>query len=263
MITPDDLLLERYFRDSLNSEEIKQFENRKRDPKFLEQFVLEKQLFESLNEKSWNYASNIDQTIICEYQELFESADIKKLKSTLNMISSEKATKNFNWRPFFYAAAAVVIVILSISGFNNESSSPEDIYISYFDKSELTYSIVRSGNTEPFLNKITELFLNGEYELAIPLIEETISNNENDIPVLYIMKGVSLTEMGSYEDASIVYDKLIASDYLDAQKGYWYKALLHLKKGDVEKALLIFNKIKNENLYNSDKSAEIIELMEN
>ncbi|GAK94783.1 hypothetical protein JCM19298_358 [Nonlabens ulvanivorans] len=54
---------------------------------------------------------------------------------------------------------------------------------------------------------------------------------------------------------------MISSNFLDAEKGYWYKGLLYLKKGDEKNALMIFNKIERENLYNANKATEIIELL--
>ncbi|WP_435681361.1 tetratricopeptide repeat protein [Nonlabens sp.] len=258
----DNILLEKFFKDQLNDNEKDLFEKRKLDPEFMEQLVLEKQLYDTFNDNSWSFANSVDKAIVEDYQESFESEDIQKLKNTLDSISSGNTTYHFNWKPLLFAAAAIVVIILSISGFNNDSSNADDLYAAYFDKNEVIYSVVRSSENETTFNKASELYLNGDYKLALPLINETITNFENDLPTLLIMKGISLTELGSYEQAAVVYDELIESNYIDSQKGYWYKGLLILKKGEVEKALVIFNKIKNEELYNSSKASEIIEILE-
>jgi len=261
----DEILLEKYFRNFLNEEEKNLFEKRKLDSAFNEQFIIEKQLFESLNEKKWSFIDNVDEQTISEYKELFNSEDIQKLKLTLSNGDFNKvdiASRQFNWKPFIYAAAASVVLLISVFGFNNNSSDVEDIYATYLDKSQLTYSVVRDGNSDNGIDKVRELFFENDYEQVTLLIEDYIQESESgDLPTLYLMKGVSLTELGSFEKAIAVYEQLINSDYLDAEKGYWYKGLLYLKKGDADNALTMFQKIETEKLYNHNKAAEIVELL--
>ena len=66
-------------------------------------------------------------------------------------------------------------------------------------------------------------------------------------------------ESGNLENAKTTFDQLIESDLLDASKGYWYKALLFLKKGEEQEAKVILEKIKSESLYNSLKAGELLE----
>ncbi|EAS19344.1 hypothetical protein BBFL7_00811 [Flavobacteria bacterium BBFL7] len=265
MTTPDNILLEKFFRNSLSKEDQVQFDLRKKDSAFVEQLILEKQLHDTFNNAGWSFANNVDQTVVEEYQDLFNDEEIVNLKATLknmNHVSEPlKSRYDFRWKHLIYAAAASVVIIISISQFNGTSTSPEHVYATYLDKNQLTYSIVRDGNSQSSLDEATALFLNEKYGEAMPIIENSMNTSQDNLPTFYLLKGISLMEMGSYEEAIKTYDQLISSNFLDAEKGYWYKGLLYLKKGDEANALLIFNKIEKENLYNSSKAREIIELL--
>lgn len=265
MNTSDDILLEKYFRGHLNEQEQLEFNERNDDPKFVEQFKIEKQLFESLNEHNWSFADHVNPETVSEYQKLFESDDIKKLRSTLKELSQNKENahvRKLNWRPFMYAAAAVGMLLIALISYNTESTDVNDIYATYYDVNELTYSAVRSVDSNDNLYNARELFFERNYDKALALMNESSTQDGIDSPELLLMKGISLTELGKYEEAELMYDTLIASEFIDAQKGYWYKGLLFLKKGDASQALDIFKKIELENLYNSKKASEIIELLE-
>lgn len=265
MITPDDLLLEKYFKNSLSNEEHVQFEVRKKDSKFVEQLIIEKQLHDTFHKAGWSFANNVDKSVITEYQDLFDDEDIVNLKATLKKIDhsgeSLKSSYDFRWKHLIYAAAASVVIIISVSQFNGTDSNPEHVYATYLDKNQLTYSIVRDGDTQSALDEATTLFIDEKYNEAMPIIENSIITSQENLPAFYLLKGISLMEMGDYDEAIIAYDQLISSNFLDAEKGYWYKGLLYLKKGDEKNALMIFNKIEKENLYNANKATEIIELL--
>jgi len=66
-------------------------------------------------------------------------------------------------------------------------------------------------------------------------------------------------QLNKFDAAEVTFNSLIASDYLDAQKGYWYKALLYLKKKDTETARALLETIIANQYYNDAKAAELIE----
>lgn len=264
MKTSDEILLEKYFREGLNSQEQILFNSRMLDPSFNDQFVLEKQLFECFNENEWSFVENTDQQTVEEYQQLFESDDIQRLKSTLkdgDFGKSKPVVQSINWKPIIYAVAAAIVLVISIFSFTGDTLQANEVYASYLDKNQLTYTVVRGAGDNVSLNNIQDLFFQNKYKEVLPLINDQIANHDTDIPTLLIMKGISLTELNKFEEAVIVYDQLINSDYLDSQKGYWYKGLLFLKKEETENAVAILKKIKDKKLYNHDKAVEIIDLL--
>lgn len=265
MNTSDDILLEKYFRGHLSEQELLVFNERKKDPTFVEQLNIEQQLFNSLNDSSWSFTENVDAKIVTEYQELFESEEINDLKATLKTLNNKQhdsKVRSLNWKPIVLTVAAAVVLIITIFSFNNQPVDSSEIYASYYKVDDLTYSIVRSADLENSLQEAQQLFFEEQYEEALLLIDKHISQKGLDSPELYLMKGISLTELGSYQQAQLTYDSLINSDFLDAQKGYWYKGLMYLKKGDTEQALTLFKKIESENYYNSSQASEIIKMLE-
>lgn len=265
MSTQDDLLIEKYFRESLNKQENIFLEERKLDQEFNDRFILEQHLFKSLGDQEWSFAQNLNSEKVTKYQKLFEAPEIIILKSTLEEIRNNQTVdfKNeFVWKPFAYAVAAVILVLIGVSSFNNSTTSSQELYSNYLDKGELTYYVVRSVSNDVSVDSAQQLFFKGKYKKALPYIQLQMEKPGVDLPAFQLMKGVSLIELKKYNDALVVFDQLIASDYLDAQKGYWYKGLLYLKKGEKQNAQNIFMKIKEEKLYNFEQASEILESLE-
>lgn len=262
----DKDLIEKKLREQLSLEEEKVFSAKlEEDQEFREEYFLEKQLFENLNDADWNLTENKQATEIIAYTRLFESEETRKLAEQLQSITAEhrrNSSGESDGRRFYWLsglAATLLVALVSTLFFYQNRDSTEQLYTEYLDFSEVPSMIPRGDNAEALLVSAQQLFENKKYEEAIPVFDEILSTDTDNIATVLIYKGISQMESGNLENAKTTFDQLIESDLLDASKGYWYKALLFLKKGEEQEAKVILEKIKSESLYNSLKAGELLE----
>ncbi|WP_282044193.1 tetratricopeptide repeat protein [Winogradskyella flava] len=255
----DDILIDNYLKGLLSKDEEQSFLKRlKSDTDFNEKFQLEKQLFDALDEESWSFAER-NTNEANEYLEILNSKDIKNLKKTLAETSTgfnSKKTNTGNKRFFYYLAAASIIVLLGFQMFFNQSISNQDLYEEYVGLNDLPSFVSRSDGSNKLANA-QELFEKGQYADALDIFNVFESQTENRSNLL-IYKGLSYVELEDYENAEQAFNDLVTSDLLDAEKGYWYKALLYLKQDKVLETEGILETIVSENFFNSKKARDLL-----
>ena len=258
----DDILIDDYLKGLLSKSEEKSFLKRlESDIVFNEKFKLEEQLFHALDEDSWSFATKNAYDLM-EYKGLLESDDIKNLKKTLVTTNSKFNLKSNSKtkRLFYYLAAASIVVFLGFQLFFNQKVTNQDLYNNYVNLSELP-SFVSRDNTTSELFEAQKLFEEKKYKEALEIFKsQTNGIDYNGNILIYI--GISQTELDKYQGAEETFNQLIKSDLLDAQKGYWYKALLYLKQDRVEESKQILDKIISKNLYNKEKAQDLLKELE-
>lgn len=259
MSIEDDILIENYLRGLLTKdEELKFFDKLKTDESFYKMFVVEKQLFETLNDDRWSFSEGHTDEIKA-YEEILESKEIQSLKKTLVKTNSEfkeKGAKKRDKRLFYYLAAASILLFVAFSFFLNESPTNQELYNDYVALNDLP-SFVSRSETSNKLAKGQELFESQNYKESLSIFKSAANTEEVSGNVL-IYKGLSEIELGLYDNAQATFDSLINSDLFDAQIGYWYKALLFLKQDRVEDAKQILNKIVSDNLYKNKEASKLL-----
>lgn len=257
----EDILIEKYLKGQLGKSEIEAFENRlKTDASFKKSLELEEQLFKTLSDDSW-YFVNKKEADIEEYKNVLASDDIQALEKTLAKVNASHGRKAKNLiRPvFYYIAAASIALFFLLQFFFFQPPSPDALYAEYIALDELP-SFVNRAEEESQLAKAETLFEQKEFEKALQLFEEAKGSNNEGLLLIY--KGLAETEMKSFVAAEATFDKLIRSDLLDAEKGYWYKSLLLVKSGEMEEAKLILGEIIAESYYNHSKATLLLEDLE-
>ena len=258
MIMEDDILIDNYLKGVLSKDEEQSFLARlESDIEFNKKFNLEKQLFEALDDRSWSFVAN--QTTETEaYKKVLEGDDLQNLKKTLSEVNLQlnSSPKNKNRNLFYYLAAASIVVLLGFQLFFNQGISHQDLYNDYIALDDLP-SFVSRGGDENQLIKAQELFEDRKYEDALVIFKSQIdlAGRGGD---LVIYKGISELELKKYNEAEETFNTLINSNLLDAEKGYWYKALLFLKQDRVEDLKQVLNKIISSNLYNKVKAETLL-----
>lgn len=260
----NQLLIEKKLRSELTPDEEDVFQDRmKSDEGFKESYLFEKQLIENLDDEDWNLAENPNQNEVGQYAELFRDNQTKDLKQTLEKVKAEFRNKEethlrkIGWI-WYAAAAAIVIMIISIFALTDWTQTPNELYLSYFDKKEMPSLIHRGNDVDDQLVEAQQLFESGDYEKALSIFDHLIDTRLTNRATIYIYKGISEMELNQYVKASQTFNKLINSNLMDASKGYWFKGLLYLKMNEKDKAIKVFEKIQADSLYNHQKSAEIL-----
>lgn len=262
MTMEDDILIDDYLKGLLSDDEVQSFLARvNNDSEFKEKFELEHQLFEALNEDSWNFQKNANQEIE-DYKSILQGDDLQTLKKVLNSANSDfnAQSKVRNLKPFYYLAAASIVLFLGFQLFLNQNVSNQDLYNDFVGLNDLP-SFVSRSDSESQLIEAQKLFEDKNYSEALNVfrtLEDDIAQNAN----VFIYKGISEMQLGEFKAAEQTFDELIESNLLDANKGYWYKALLNLKQDRIEACKDILGRIISEKLYNFNKAKELLKELE-
>ncbi|WP_027393336.1 tetratricopeptide repeat protein [Aquimarina latercula] len=256
MSLEEDILIERFLRNQLSEKERNDFlDTIANDQNFKEKFLLEKQIFETLNEEEWSYVSKIDVTEVEEYTTLYRN-NADRLKQVIHKATTSNKRKNKIRRlTYFSAVAAVALFALLINFYLQKNQKTiEEIYTNY-STYELPSLVTRNPNeVDPDLALAENNFKNENYQEAIIYIDKLLKKDK-DNSTLYVYKAISHWELGDYSSAEESLDTLINSDLIDSEKGYWYKSLLYLKTKDLDKCKKILQVII-KNSYSKNKEAK-------
>lgn len=262
----EEELIEAYLNNNLSNNQLITFEERlKNDIDFFEKVQLEKQLFETLNEKSLKYSFNKEHKSVQAYKAEFENDVTKGIKSAIikaegdyyNESRSKKEIKRKR-SLLVYASAASVVFFISIFFWTNTNESPADLYAEYIELSELP-SLAERGNvnTDVLLNA-QRLFENESYDKTIDILKNTLNDSIGNQAIKYVYLGIAQMELNQFDEATKTFKTLAQSDFVDAPLAYWYMALLHLKKEEIKECKTLLKKLINENLHNKIKAEELL-----
>ena len=259
----DSILIERFFNDDLTTLEKESFFKRmKNDAEFKEFVLIEKQLFETLSEDKWSFAKHINQEELEDYVQLLKSDKTQNLKSILEDAKTSHNTKpgNINKQKkwFLYIAASLVICLSLIPVLTSTRPSPEKLYATYLNTAELP-SLVDRENSNDITAKAQHYFEDKNYSEALSLFNSNLNLSSNQKATVYLYVGISYMELEQYSNAENTFDALISSNLMDATKGYWFKALLKLKTGQVKEAKPLLENIVKNNWFNHRKASQLLE----
>lgn len=253
----DDILIERFLKNELSKEETQSFLDRfNSDIDFKERVILEKQLFDSLDENLWSFVEEKDSDQVKAYEAILKNPETQNIKRAVEEAQEEynKSQKpSKNW--FLYLAAAVVIVLFSTLIFNTKTKSNQELFASYLQDTNLL-SLVDRGQYDSVFNIAQTSFDNKEYSKVVNTLSGVVDTVKSGNAYIYL--AISQIELKNYVNAEQTLDKLINSDLLDSQKGYWYKGLLYLKSDQIEKSKKELENIIQNSYYNFEKAKELL-----
>jgi hypothetical protein len=260
----ENILIERFFRDKLSKNERNEFFKKiEKNVDFREKFLLEKQLFESLNEKDWSYVNNVDTRMIAENKELFVDDESIRLKQMLREIGTqyklEKKAKNKKLS-YVIGVAATIVLLITLNTFNFTNQNLGQKYYEQYIMLEDLPSFTKRGVVEDEAKNLMlaeGYFKKGNYGDALISLGN-ISNIELKNGNFYVYKAISQIELMQYEEATKTLDVLINSNLIDSPKGYWYKSLLYIRSNEFSKAK---NELKNLRSKSEYKRKEVEELL--
>lgn len=264
----EDVLIERFFREELSKNEKNEFFKKiEENVDFREKFLLEKQLFESLNEKDWSYVNNIDTRMIAENKELFVDDEAIKLKEMLKEIGTqyklEQKAKNKKLS-YVIGIAATIVLLVTLNTFNFTNQNLGQKYYEQYIMLEDLPSFTNRGAVEDEAKNLMfaeGYFKKGNYSDALTSLEK-ISNIELRDGSFYVYKAVSQIELMQYEEATKTLDVLINSNLIDSPKGYWYKSLLYVKNNKFTEAREELNNLVSKSEYKRKEAIELLEKLE-
>ncbi|CAM1374081.1 tetratricopeptide repeat protein [Tenacibaculum xiamenense] len=261
MSLEEDILIERYLKNELDNKERTVFEERlKKDSEFNEKVSFEKELFSSFNENEWNFHHDNEEDVK-DLESYFEKKEVKELQQ--NIKSSFESIKKKNSpkikRLYYVLAVAASIALLLgvfLNPFNPAPNSNE--LFAHYSSQELPTFVNRGDNSLDELVKAENYYKEKDYAKASEIFNNALEKGKASANV-YIYSGLSYIQLGEQKKSEEIFDSLINSDLIDAEKGYWYKALLYLKSNNAQEAKKELNYIVKNTLYNTQKARELLE----
>ncbi|MFD2562485.1 tetratricopeptide repeat protein [Aquimarina rubra] len=263
MSIEEDILIQNFLRDTLSEKErnevLLRMEN---DNDFREKVNFEKQLLLNLNENKWSVSRNQELPEVKEYEALLKSESTQTLTDTISAVNYEYQLKqnsgNQSW--LLYTGIAVILFVIGLTIFSPFKASPEELYVSYLDVSELPSLVDRGNSEQKSLIQAQKLFEAREYRQSLDILEKELSIMQKNQATIYLYTGISQMELGQFNKAEISFNALIESKLIDAPKGKWFKALLFLKQNSIEKAKELLSEIaKYPNNYKSKEASELLD----
>ncbi|MFK5877918.1 MAG: hypothetical protein QM478_00325 [Flavobacteriaceae bacterium] len=257
----DDKLIENFLRENLSKDEKVDFLNRvETDLNFKEQFIFEKQLFKTLDNVNWSFGNHSIEEVN-GYKELFNSKEAKDSKKNFQKIN-QNYQRLLNKRQLLKwlmsSAATLVLIFMTYSIFFKRTSN-QDLYAKYLDKTELPSLVVRGGSSNSNLVLGQQYFESEEYKKTLETLNKKQYNNDASV---YLYIGISQMELNQYKEAEDTFNRLINSDFIDASKGGWYKALLYIKMNKIGMATEQLKNIIKTASFNSSKAEKLLNEIE-
>lgn len=257
----DDILIEQFLRNELSEQEKESFLERvKNDTNFREEYLLEKQLFESLNEEEWSFAENIDNKETDELEALFESKEIQNLKEVIKKASTKPKVSRGKVISFLsgFAAAVVLGFLILKPMFSPSVLDTNVLYAEYVDFNNLPSFTERGvDDSKGTLIEAEKLFKQKKYDESVVIFQEFLNENRSESGA-YIYAALAQAELKNFDKAIEILDTLKESDLVDAEKAYWYKSLVYLKEKQTEKAITELQHIIDNSFFNKEKAEELL-----
>nr|WP_321236354.1 tetratricopeptide repeat protein [uncultured Psychroserpens sp.] len=260
MSLEDDILIDNFLRGLLDENEQANFNARlQTDVDFKASFELEQALWLSQSNTDWSFVKEQSEAVNVYKKLLDEDHNLQNLKKTLNLANLEfkerpAKKKSFN---FYYLTAACILILISLSLFFNQNISNQELVNDYLNTSNLPSFVSRGDASTDDLIKAQKFFENEEYQKSLDIFETALKTSGVNASV-YLYSGIAQMKLKQYNAAELTFNKLIESNLLDAQKGFWYKALLYLEQDKVEDAKTILNSIVSKSLYNHTNAKELL-----
>lgn len=192
------------------------------------------------------------------------------LEATLNEIydeytSQEKqdisVTRTLNRKFKRWLVAASISVLLILGGgttylFQFRDISANRLYATYYTPFDYTDSYILNSNS---FNIAKQNYMDGDYMNALILLKGISSSLNIEVERDFFI-GLSLMEVGKYNNAIKYFEKIISSknafEYTSQIR--WYMGLCYMKTGSNEKAINAFNTIVYNKDYNYKKAKKIL-----
>ncbi|WP_299313462.1 hypothetical protein [uncultured Aquimarina sp.] len=193
-----------------------------------------------------------------ELHQVLRDRDTLDFKEKLQKISAEvkeeQSKSNIYFSYWKIAASIVIILGLGTLLWNNlsKTDSFSDLYASYYTLYPAEDST--RGDTANEWGEVVKNYTKGNYDAVISKLEKTTSLITSEQFRLYL--GNSYLNTGKEQEALLQF-QMISDTSRYGEAANWYRALTHLKLGDIKKSSEILNKIINYNGIYKEKAMQL------
>ncbi len=227
-----------YIINDLSSNELSAFkEQMEEDSELRKEVSLSQQIKLAVNDESLNELEN-------------------KLKIVSEQYHQTRGSSSFFNRSLprktWLALAASVLVIIACFIWMFLQKSPMNAETLYAQYAKHDFSFTERGPENQLIT--AENFLdNGNYQNALPLLNEYITQNDKAADVILAL-GIANMEIGNNNEALSIFSQLQKDHPIFSNECKWYIALTHLKTGDLDQSIANLSTI--ESISNRYKEAQ-------
>lgn len=189
---------------------------------------------------------------LAQVHEQYTNSSKSKAEAPQSSIPAPKKKTSptiIRWIGTLALAASLILGILYIIGLNKTSPDPEILFAQSFNPSEISLSVRGSNNIEG-LEEVLELYNAQNYNGALELLDGMPIPDEYEDQILYL-KGISLLSADRSDAARNTFDSLIEKNPNYKDDATWYKALSHLKDGDISRCISLLKALPADYTYAS------------
>lgn len=244
----DHILIERFLKNELSKEERILFMQRiEVDQDFYKKVILEQQLYTTLDDKNWSYAGNKDHSEIKKYEAILKNEETKKIKAVI--IEAQEIAKKSDYAlkskdsgnkltrlRWIASIAALFMISFSIFWyFNAEKIDHKKVLENAWNKNVGLDFVVRNNNTDGDLETLIDalrMYEDKQYDEVLIALKKYDSVNKHYEKIL-LLRALSKNKLNQTDLALKTLDTL---ENYNSDISKWYKGLIYLEAGDLEKA---------------------------
>lgn len=240
--------LEQFLNGTMDRTTLEAFQHDINKTPQLQEFI---HIYQELNDleddTTWNVTSK-NSARLKDVLSILQNKNIQEFSEKIKkhrqeMITTPAATNRKTWlRPAIYSAIAACLALL-VYVIIPKNETLATLYTTYSTWEELPSVLVKGDHNKVQKLAIEEAFNQKNFNKTILLTEQVIKGSQKVEANMLLYKGAAQLELNNFEAALKTYDTLIKSTSIDNHKGYWYKALTYLKKGDRIKTVIALKEV--------------------
>ncbi len=250
-----------YFQGDLSEFETKDlFAAMQKDSEMQKTFALEKEIMDATDENSWSFEAGKNVKERKELLEILQNNQAKTVKKAIQEAKSregKRGRKTKRMPAFAIGIAASIALIIGVFTLTPNNFDAQATYASYYDANTLPAFQKRSDNTIGALEKGVQLYTKGNYTQAITSLENIPAAEQDMASQVYL--AFSYAEDERYQKAKQVLQNINDKKFMDAEKKYWYLALIHVKANQTAQAKQNLQYIIDHNLFQVTEAKKLLE----
>lgn len=242
------LKLEQYLNDTMDDANRISFETEIAASAQLQEFIAIYNRIDALeDDTAWSLSEHKGDKLK-EVLRRFQSEETKAFSAKIKLFRTEEqpplANSSNLYKTALFVMMAACMAFLVYVVIPNEADMAS-LYIENSTWEELPSLVVKGDDKNPKL-AVEKAFKAGDYQKAVNLSNTILISSSYTQADMLLYKGIAHLEMNEYEDALTSFNLLLASDHIDHHKGYWYNAMVYLKKGEKNKTISALKEVTSD-----------------
>ena len=189
----------------------------------------------------------------------------QQLKQQFQAVYRQVEVRHQRRRTIYYRIAAVISLLLLITcvWFYSSDRAPAapQLFARYYTPYQAA-PLVRSKTPDGPYQRASDLYRDGRYDEAIPLLKDALATDTSRQDKLQLLLGNSYLQTDSVALAITRFQAAASSDNMMMQQfGRWYLALSYLRAGDTEAARTILTRISSEPGMYQSKAQQLLQAL--